>query len=119
MKKANKLYPLTLLLLLSACGSGSKPKQVDYVGVNPPKTNEKITYFDTVRVIGVNVHSGPYGREDGRHVRFVNKQGVISEAGWTDVHFMGRGDTIVIDGKGNFVKNLTEKRLAEEFVNGK
>jgi len=118
MKKANKLYPLTLLLLLSACDS-EVVKEVGYIRVNSPKTNEKITYFDTVRVIGVNVNNGPYGREDGRHVRFVNKQGVISEARWTDVHFMGRGDTIVIDGKGNFVKNLTEKRLAEEFVNGK
>ncbi len=120
MKKQKTLYPLTLLLFISllyGCGGNDRKFVESYAG----STSKNVSDLDTVRLIGVWKQPMGYAQPRYEVVEYVTKKGVVfgSQFYGEDGYFSERGDTIVVDGKGKFVKNLTRDRLAREFVKGK
>ena len=130
LKKAKTLYTLTLLLLLSACHSN----EVEYFGCSKVKTDDSASVdnkapekdqLDTVRVIGV-WGDKPNSYKPVKETMVVYKDGSVKDGyityertdKGTSGFYFERGDTIVLrDNK--FVENLTMKRIAAEYVNGR
>jgi hypothetical protein len=120
MKKIH-LITFVSLFVFSACSSPNEnqvrnikfvePKQVDL----PPKSQ----FVDTLRVTGVSKGSWGYTYVQLKCVDKNANECVlafdINLAAMTDAAFTERGDTIIM--KGNeFVKNLTQERIKNEFI---
>ena len=108
---------LVPLFALSACHNSDTENSTS-VGT----TYSQQTDFDTLRVTGV--YDISYKAMYRKFLRRVNKQGheidasfYVHEKPMTNVAYVERGDTIIMQGD-KFIKNLTQEKLKNEFVKG-
>lgn len=122
MKKSYvKLLVLAPLFALSACNSD----EGKVTGVFAPEIHPTNT-IDTMRVTGVFEATGQfYLPSQYKYFKCVDKNNKTKEYVFdvknnpkSDVAYIERGDTILMDGD-KFVKNLTQERIQSEFVKGR
>lgn len=110
------------LFALSACHNSDEGKETSV-----SQTHLYENTVDTLRVIGVhNVSYDQMYYEPSvyKYVRCVNAKREIDvsfdvlKEPIIDVAYVERGDTIIMQGN-KFVKNLTQERLKNEFINGR
>ena len=123
---AKLVFIATLALVKTSCSNGDTCNNGKTIEIAVPQKTTTYDTLDTLRVTGVFNWSGRYyNTETYKIVNCVDKHGTeytlkfnLGRDFARDEAYVERGDTIVVE-EGKLVENLTQKRIANEFVRGK